>query len=210
MRRRRGDCRLDQIGGAGEARVAAELFGPRGNDKTCPGSLRIRHPDSIVTCALPVAGLASRKGFAWGKLVAVMSNNFHENYAGADVKRPSERSTGLVFGAVAAIIAILWRNSPTVPWLALAVAMGLTAVSLFAPALLKPLNALWFQVGLLMHRIVNPVVMFAMFALVFVPAGMIMRIWRDPLRLRPTKAASTYWIERKKSANNGVPMTNQF
>jgi hypothetical protein len=26
--------------------------------------------------------------------------------------------------------------------------------------------------------------MFAMFALVFVPAGMIMRIWRDPLRLR--------------------------
>ena len=56
----------------------------------------------------------------------------------------------------------------------------LAAVSLIAPVSLKPINILWFQFGLLLHRVVNPVVMFAMFALVFVPAGMIMRIWRDP------------------------------
>ena len=52
----------------------------------------------------------------------------------------------------------------------------LAAVSLIAPVSLKPINILWFQFGLLLHRVVNPVVMFAMFALVFVPAGMIMRI----------------------------------
>src|SRR5262245_38344505 len=113
-----------------------------------------------------------------------MQTNFHESYAGAEVKPPSERSTGLVFAAMAAIIGVLWRHSPTVPWLATAAAMGLTAVSLFAPVLLKPLNILWFHLGLLLHRVVNPVVMFAMFALVFVPAGMIMGIWRDPLRSR--------------------------
>ena len=85
----------------------------------------------------------------------------------------------------------------------------LAAVSLIAPVSLKPINILWFQFGLLLHRVVNPVVMFAMFALVFVPAGMIMRIWRDPLRLRRrTTGASTYWIERKESGDTEESMTN--
>ena len=86
----------------------------------------------------------------------------------------------------------------------------LAAVSLIAPVLLKPLNILWFQIGLLLHRVVNPIVMFAVFAVVFVPAGMIMRIWRDPLRSRRTTAASTYWIERRESGGTEGSMTNQF
>jgi hypothetical protein len=88
--------------------------------------------------------------------------------------------------------------------------MGLTAVSLFAPILLKPLNILWFQLGLLLHRVVNPVVLFAVFALVFVPAGMVMRIWRDPLRSRRTTAASSYWIDRSENKDTTGSMINQF
>ena len=86
----------------------------------------------------------------------------------------------------------------------------LAAVSLIAPVLLKPINILWFQFGLLLHRVVNPIVMFAVFALVFVPAGAIMRLWRDPLRSRRTTGASTYWIERRESGDTEGSMTNQF
>ena len=139
-----------------------------------------------------------------------MRTNFHESYAGSEIKPPSERSTGLVFAAVAVIVAVLWRNSPTVPWVALGMAAMLAAVSLIAPVLLKPINILWFQFGLLLHRVVNPIVMFAMFAAVFVPAGAIMRLWRDPLRSRRTTGASTYWIERRESGDTEGSMTNQF
>ncbi len=96
-----------------------------------------------------------------------MSKNFHEGFAGGEVKPPTERATGLVFVAVALIVALLWRNSSTVLWVALGSAATLAIVSLLAPALLKPLNMLWFRFGLLLHRIVNPIVMFAIFALVF-------------------------------------------
>ena len=113
----------------------------------------------------------------------VMSKNFHESFAEAEVKPPSERATGLVFATVAVIVAVVWRNSPNVLWWALGIAATLAVVSLIAPALLKPLNTLWFKFGLLLHRIVNPVVMFAVFALVFVPAGAIMRLRHEPLRL---------------------------
>ena len=138
-----------------------------------------------------------------------MARNFHETYAADEIRPPSERSTGLVFAAVAMIVALLWRNSPTVPWLALGAATVLAAISLMAPSFLKPLTILWFKFGLLLHRIVNPVVMFAIFALVFVPAGMIMRIWRDPLRSRRMTTASSYWIDRE-DGGTARSMTNQF
>ena len=113
-----------------------------------------------------------------------MVKNFHESFSGGEVKPPPERATGLVFAAVALIVAVLWRNSPTVLWVALSVSAMLAIVSLLAPVFLKPLNMVWFRFGLLLHRVVNPIVMFAVFALVFVPAGAIMRLWHDPLKAR--------------------------
>ena len=139
-----------------------------------------------------------------------MPTNFHESYTGSEIKLPSERSTGLLFAAVAVIVAVLWRNSPTVLWVALGMATMFAAASLIVPVLLKPLNIVWFQFGLLLHRVVNPLVMFAIFAAVFVPAGAIMRLWRDPLRSRRTTGASTYWIERRESGDTGGSMINQF
>ena len=137
--------------------------------------------------------------------------NFHESYTGSDVRPPSERSTGLVFAALGAILAIAWRNSPALALAALGIAAMLATISLIAPILLRPLNILWFRFGLLLHRVVNPIVMFAVFAAVFVPAGAIMRLLRDPLRLRRrSTGTSTYWIERSESGNAAGSMTNQF
>jgi len=139
-----------------------------------------------------------------------MSNNFHESFAADEVKPPSERHTGLVFAAVALTIAVLWRHSPTVPWAALGIGAALASLALLAPALLKPLNMLWFRFGLLLHRIVNPIVMFILFALVFVPAGAVMRLWYDPLKLRRAVDASSYWIEREADGHRTGSMTKQF
>jgi hypothetical protein len=139
-----------------------------------------------------------------------MASNFHESYAAGDVKPPSERATGLVFAAVALIVAFSWRRTEAVMWWALAIAIALAAVSLIAPRLLKPLNLLWFKFGLLLHRIVNPLVMLALFTVIFIPAGAIMRLFYDPLRLRRNPDASSYWIEPKGNGDAQASMTNQF
>jgi hypothetical protein len=138
-----------------------------------------------------------------------MAHSFHESYAAGEVKPPSDRSVGFVFTAVALIVAVLWRHNLTVALAALVCAGMLAALSFAAPALLRPLNVVWFKFGLLLHKIVNPVVMLALFAVVFVPAGALMRLWHDPLRKRRGNVAS-YWIDR--TAREGPPgsMTNQF
>jgi hypothetical protein len=127
--------------------------------------------------------------------LVIMHNDFHENYGRGQPKPPSERSTGTMFAVVGVIIAVIWRHNAVTPWVALAAASVFAALSTFAASLL-------------LHRIGNPVVMFAMFALVFVPAGFIMRIWSDPLRSRRITENSSYWIERPRAGTGS--MRNQF
>lgn len=138
-----------------------------------------------------------------------MRSNFYETFTEGATKPPSERSTGFVFVAVAVLIAILRRHNPTVLISASCVAGLLAVVSLFAPKLLKPLNLLWFRFSLVLHRVVNPIVMFTIFAVVFVPAGLLMRFFRDPLKARRDLEASTYWIARMEDDGAGS-MRHQF
>jgi hypothetical protein len=134
---------------------------------------------------------------------------FHESYAsGEAVKPPSERSTGLVFTAVAVIVAALWRATPLVWQVAIGVAGILAILSLAAPRTLRPLNIAWFKIGLLLHRIVNPVAMLAMYVAVFLPGGLLMRLWADPLKSRRAAPGTSYWIDRGPGPQGS--MTNQF
>jgi hypothetical protein len=141
------------------------------------------------------------------KVAFGMTTGFHETFAQGEVKPPTDRATGGVFAVVALIVATLWRNSPLVPWVALTLAVALAAASLVYPTLLRPLNWVWFRFGLLLHRVMNPLIMFVIFAVVFVPGGLLMRIWHDPLRSRRAAGGASYWIDRQK--NNGS-MANQF
>jgi hypothetical protein len=116
----------------------------------------------------------------------------------------------LVLAGAAVIAAVVWRHSPIVPWAALGVAVVLSALGMMAPGVLKPVNLIWFRLGMLLHRIVNPIIMLLMFAVFFVPAGYIMRLWHDPLRSVRASDSPTYWIARESGAERAGSMTDQF
>ncbi len=84
-------------------------------------------------------------------------------------------------------------------------------MAVFYPKLLAPLNHLWFKFGLLLHKIVNPVVLAIMFFLVITPIGLLMRaLGKDPLRLRLDKAATSYWIDRTPPGPSPDTLGDQF
>src|SRR5262245_62913818 len=89
----------------------------------------------------------------------------------------------------------------------MAAAGVLLGLSLIVPKTLRPLNLVWFRIGLALHRVVNPLVMLLIFLVVFLPAGLIFRVWNDPLRSRRASPGSTYWIDCPNSAGS---MSNQF
>jgi len=139
--------------------------------------------------------------------------DFHEDLQREDaVKVGSERGFGIVFAVVFAVIGLYpaWDGAP-VRWWALALAAIFLAVAGLAPSILKPLNRLWFAFGLLLHRVVNPIVMGLVFFVAVTPTAIVMRmLGKDPLRLRVDRTAKTYWIERRPPGPAPETMRNQF
>ncbi len=137
----------------------------------------------------------------------------HEDLTREDaVKGSSDRSFGLVFAAVSLVVAglSLWRGGWVWPY-ALAAAAAFGGLALVAPRTLAPLNWLWLRFGLLLHRIVNPLVMGLMFFLVIAPMGLVMRLGgKDFLRLKFDRKAPTYWIAREPPGPAPETMRNQF
>jgi len=89
-----------------------------------------------------------------------------------------------------------WHHGRLWPWELTLAGLFLSAAWL-RPALLNPLNRLWMKLGLLLHRIVNPIVMGLLFYGTIWPTGLVMRMrGRDLLRLKHEPDADTYWIAR--------------
>lgn len=135
-----------------------------------------------------------------------------------ELKRESEeegssnRALGFIFAAVFLIVAVgpLFVGRPIRFWsLLVSVAFGL--VALVVPAVLAPLNWLWTKFGLLLHKIVSPLVLGIMFYLVVTPMALVMRLLgKDHLRLRLDRDAATYWIERTPPGPLPETFVDQF
>jgi len=124
----------------------------------------------------------------------------------------SERSFGLVFAVFFAIVA-LWplKSGGEVRLWAAGLAGVFLVIALIHPALLKPLNLVWFKFGLLLHKIMTPLIMGLLFFLTVTPIGLLMRATgKDPMRLKRHPATNSYWITRDPPGPAPASMKNQF
>ena len=137
----------------------------------------------------------------------------HENFHRPDSRGGgSSRGFGFLFGAVFAFLAFRpLVGGGALRWWALALAAVLLLVGVARPGLLELPKRLWRQLGGVLSRIVNPVVLGILFVAVVTPTALISRLLgRDPLRLRIDRAAPSYWIERRTMRAGPVDMRKQF
>jgi len=138
---------------------------------------------------------------------------FHESYASTDdVKVGSERSFGIVFAVVFALIGLfpLWSNAPVRIW-ALIISGTFLVLAFTFPKSLKALNLVWFKFGMLLHKIVNPLIMGLVFFATIMPIGLLMRaLGKRPLNLSFDKSAKSYWVYREPPAPAVDSMKRQF
>jgi hypothetical protein len=85
------------------------------------------------------------------------------------------------------------------------------ATALLVPASLRPLNWIWFKFGLLLHKIVSPVVMGLLFFVTVTPIALLLRAGRkDMLRLKRDAKCDSYWIVRQPPGPAPETMKDQF
>src|SRR5215470_10151258 len=100
------------------------------------------------------------------------------------VQGSSNRSLGLVFGAVFLIIGVyLWFSGAPIRLWSLAICAGFVALGLAFSRVLTLLNKVWTRFGLVLHKIVSPIVLGIMFFAVMILLGLLMRrLGKDPLK----------------------------
>ena len=137
----------------------------------------------------------------------------HENIGSDQAIQPgSDRSFGLVVGGIlAAIGGYQWfTGSGLYLWLLLP-GVALAVIGLAAPGLLHVLNVAWTRLGVLLGKIVTPLVMLLVYITTIVPIGLIMRLaGKDLLGLKRAEAGASYWIERTPHGPAPESLKDQF
>lgn len=123
-----------------------------------------------------------------------------------EIELPSNRKFGtfftFVFAATAAYLGYL--GNLTWAYVFIAVASAFLLATLLHSDVLLPLNKLWMGFGLLLGRVVSPIVLGVIFFGLFTPYALIMKIFgRDELRLN-IKKVETHW----KSRSQTIPQTD--
>ena len=130
----------------------------------------------------------------------------------SDVILPSNRK----FGAFLALIFLgscVWALIISYKVLALTllfIAFGISFITAFLPNRLAVANKYWMQLGLLLGRIINPVVLGLIFFGLVTPISLITKLFgRDELRVKVKNNAS-YWIKRSNVDEESTSFKNQY
>jgi Saxitoxin biosynthesis operon protein SxtJ len=145
---------------------------------------------------------------------------FHEDFSRKEeVKGASDRGFGLTVGGVVLAIAALrsglelWDSAAPgwVEGVLAGVGALLVGFGLAAPARLSALNRAWTRLGLLLFKVVNPVVLGLIYLTTIVPIGLLMRLrGRDLLHLEIDRQAQSYWVVREPPGPAPETMIRQF
>ena len=126
-----------------------------------------------------------------------------------EIKTASNKSFGIVFFVIFIIIALwpLLKDENIRVW-SIIVSIIFLTLGLLNSKILTPLNQLWIRFGILLGKIVSPIVMGIIYFGVVTPIGLIMRIFgKDILNLKIDKNKKTYWLAKDKIKSK---MKNQF
>ena len=125
-----------------------------------------------------------------------------------DIKVGSNKSFGIVFFVVFLLISLYpLLNNESIRFWSLIISIIFLVLGILNSSLLSPLNKLWFKFGILLGKIISPIIMGIIYFLVVTPIGLIMRLLgKDVLNLKYSDYKS-YWIEKTGPKSK---MKNQF
>ena len=128
------------------------------------------------------------------------------------IELPSNRSFGFFFSALFAASSIYCYVNTFIPaFLFFAIFTLVTfLVAVISPSHLLPFNQLWMELGLLIGKVVSPIVLGAVFFLLIAPVGMAMRLaGRDELQLK-LHGKGSCWENRTPVGPEPASFKNQF
>ena len=125
-----------------------------------------------------------------------------------EIKIGSNRGFGLVFFIVFFIIAVFpLKSGGDLRYWSILISLIFLILGLINSNILSPLNKVWFKFGILLGKIISPIVMGLIFFVVITPTSLLLKLFKkDTLNLKGGNK-KTYWIEKNDYKSK---MKNQF
>jgi len=122
------------------------------------------------------------------------------------------RKFGLTVGGALAVLGLIsWARghviAPRVLW---ALGALLVVPGLAAPALLAPVHRVWMRAAETLGYVNTRVILSVLFYLVLTPIGLLMRLFRDPLRRSLDDRSRSQWIKREPAPVDRASYERQF
>ena len=125
-----------------------------------------------------------------------------------EIKISSNRSFGIVFFGFFLLVSFYpLINDENIRQWSLFVALMFLILGLLNSKVLTPLNRIWFKFGILLSRIISPLIMGIIFFLVVTPISLLMKMLKKDLLNTKFNKDKSYWIEKKEPKSK---MKNQF
>ncbi len=125
---------------------------------------------------------------------------------------PSNKKFGLFFSFVFALLATFFfiKSNTFLLFSFLIFSALFLILSIAAPSSLKVLNKAWYLLGVILGRIISPIILGIIFFLLITPTAIGMRLaGRDELRIRK-RLLKSYWIIRIPPGPDPESFKNQF
>mgnify|MGYP006100746621 CR=1 FL=1 len=114
-----------------------------------------------------------------------------------NIKIGSNRSFGIVFFIVFLLISFYpLINGENLRYWSLFVSLIFLILGFFNSKILTPLNKIWFKFGILLGKIISPLVMGFIFFVVVTPIGLLMRMLQKDLLNLKFNNNKSYWIKK--------------
>jgi hypothetical protein len=122
-----------------------------------------------------------------------------------------EKKNNIIFGLIFFVLFLIiglypLKSDGIVRIWSIILSLVFLIITIIRPNLFVFLNRLWIQLGLLIGKIISPIIMGFFFFFVVTPVGLLVRILRkDVMGLK--RGESSYWINRKDKVQS---MEKQF
>jgi hypothetical protein len=124
-----------------------------------------------------------------------------------NIKRKDNITFGILFFILFLIIGLYpLKSEGLIRIWSVVLSLVFLFITIFRPNLFTFINKLWIQFGILLGKIISPIVMGLVFFFVVTPIGLLVRIFKkDVMGLK--RGANTYWINREDKVQS---MKKQF
>ena len=127
----------------------------------------------------------------------------------SEIKLPSNRKFGFFFSTIFLLVSFYsyFIGSEIMVYLLGTICGILLIITIINADILFPRNKLWMKFGILLGKIVSPIIMGIIFFVIVTPTSLIMKVIGKNLLNLKRDNKKTYWIEEAKIKSK---MKNQF